>query len=66
MGLGCSAAIFALYAGQYLAVVGFLPLILVEVDGAAALSALVVLANVLGNAGAGFALRAGGRPRWRR
>ena len=61
------AAIFALYAGQYLAVVGFLPLILVEVDGAsapaaAALSALVVLANVLGNLAAGFALRAGARP----
>lgn len=61
------AAIFALYAGQYLAVVGFLPLILVEADGlsapaAATLSALVVLANVLGNTAAGFVLRTGAPP----
>lgn len=61
------ATIFALYAGQYLAVVGFLPLILVDADGlsaplAATLSALVVLANVIGNIGAGFALRVGLRP----
>jgi len=58
------AATFALYAGQYLAVIGFLPLILTEVDGlpgsaAAALGAVAVLGNVLGNAGAGFALRRG-------
>lgn len=59
--------IFALYAGQYLAVVGFLPSVLAEADGlspttAAVLSAVVVLGNVLGNIGSGFALRAGLAP----
>lgn len=61
------ASIFALYAGQYLTVIGFLPLILVDAHGlsapaAATFGALVVLANVLGNVAAGFALRAGLRP----
>ena len=58
------AMIFALYAGQHLVLIGFLPLILVEQNGlsqpaAAAWVAATVLSNALGNAAAGFALRHG-------
>lgn len=63
------ALAFASYTLQYLAVVGFLPTILVEEEGltqpqAAALTALVIAANVVGNL-AGGALLHRGVPRWR-
>jgi len=58
------AIIFGLYAGQYLVMLGFLPLILVEQHGfsgpaAAGWVAAVVLSNALGNAASGIALRHG-------
>jgi MFS family permease len=62
------AAIFAVYALQYLAVMGFLPTILVEGAGlppiaAGALAALAVAANGVGNLAAGLLLRRGAA-RW--
>lgn len=58
------ALIFGLYAGQYLVLIGFLPLILVEQHGlsapmAAAWVAAAILSNALGNTVAGIALRHG-------
>lgn len=55
---------FAFYAAQFLAVMGFLPLILVERNGlapslAAGLAAIAVISNVVGNMIAGVALRHG-------
>ena len=56
--LGCGpillAAIFAIYAGLYMIVVGFLPLILIEKSGysalhAASIGAIVVFCNAAGN-----------------
>ncbi len=53
------AITFAFYAGQYLIVAGFLPLVLIELNGysavtAAAASAFVVFFNALGNAVSGW------------
>lgn len=58
------AIIFGLYAGQYLVMLGFLPLILVEQHGfsgpaAAGWVAVVVLTNALGNVASGIVLRHG-------
>jgi MFS family permease len=58
------AIVFGLYAGQYLVMLGFLPLILVEQHGlsgpaAAAWVAAIVLSNALGNVASGIALRHG-------
>lgn len=55
------------YAGMYLAVTSFLPVMMIEQNGfslasAATLGAFVVLSNVVGNIAAGFLLNAG----WRR
>jgi MFS family permease len=63
------AAIFACYSGQYLAVMGFLPTILVEREGlstfhAGFLGAIAIAVNGVGNVGAGILLRKG-VPRWR-
>lgn len=62
------ALIFATYTLQYLAVLGFLPTVLVEQDGlaqglAAALTALAIVANVPGNLIGGYLLHHGA-PRW--
>lgn len=59
--------IFAFYAGQYLVLAGFLPLMLVEINGytpimAALVSAVVVLLNGLGNAISGWLLSRGFNP----
>ncbi len=53
------ALLFAIYAGLYLIVAGFLPLILIELNGftplsAASVSAVVVFCNVLGNGFSGW------------
>jgi MFS family permease len=58
------AIVFGLYAGQYLVLVGFLPLILVEQHGlsgsaAAVWVAATILSNALGSGAAGVALRHG-------
>lgn len=58
---------FTFYAAQYLAVAGFLPLILVENHGfrpetASVISAIVIFGNAVGNLTAGFLLRLGPRP----
>ena len=57
-------AIFATYAAQYLAIMAFLPLILVEDAGvapssAAMLGALAVASNIIGNLSSGFLLDRG-------
>lgn len=61
-------AIFALYAGSHLVLIGFLPLILVVENNlsgpvAAAWVAGTVISNCIGNFAAGFALRHGVAPR---
>ncbi|RBY82434.1 hypothetical protein DQ238_03815 [Geodermatophilus sp. TF02-6] len=67
-GVLCLAAVFALYAGQYLAVLGLFPAVLVG-DGAISLrtagllSGLAFLANAPGNL-AGAYLQHRGVPRW--
>jgi MFS family permease len=63
------AAIFGCYALQYLAVMGFLPTILLEGEGLSAgraglLGALAIAMNALGNLAGGALLQAGAR-RWR-
>jgi predicted MFS family arabinose efflux permease len=68
-GVVCLAVVFALYAGQYLAVLGLFPAMLVR-DGvmslrtAGVLSGLAFLANAPGNL-AGAYLQHRGVPRWR-
>jgi MFS family permease len=62
------AAIFACYAMQYLAVMGFLPTILIEREGlatamAGGLAALAVAMNGVGNVAGGVLLQRGA-PRW--
>lgn len=61
------ALIFAMYSGQWLAVIGFLPTIYAQagVSGglAGALTALAASVNVLGNIGSGRLLHHGMRPR---
>lgn len=62
------ALIFACYTLQFLAVLGFLPTILVEAEGlpqarAAALTALAIAANVPGNLIGSYLLH-NGAPRW--
>jgi MFS family permease len=61
------AVVFGCYSGQYMAVTSFVPLILVERAGwqlapAAAVGALVMVANTTGNVASGFLLDRG----WRR
>jgi MFS family permease len=62
------AAMFACYAFQFLAIMGFLPTILQErgiSSGAAgALTALAVIANAAGNLSAGWLITRGVTPRW--
>jgi MFS transporter, DHA1 family, inner membrane transport protein len=63
------AAIFGAYSMQYLAVMGFLPTVLIEQAGlgtaaAGALAALAMAMNGVGNVAAGFLLQRGAR-RWR-
>ncbi len=58
------ALVFGLYSGQYMAVTSFVPLILVERAGwelapAAAIGALVMVANTIGNVAAGLLLDRG-------
>jgi cyanate permease len=54
---------FAVYSGQWLAVIGFLPSIYAQaqvgVEAAGALTALAAAMNIIGNAGAGRLLRRG-------
>ena len=59
--------IFTFYAGQYLAVAGFLPLMLVDLNGfrpesAAIVVAFIVLGNAVGNVSSGFLMSRGARP----
>ena len=58
---------FAMYSGQWLAVIGFLPTIYAQaqISGtvAGALTALAAAVNMVGNIGAGRLLRAGAAPR---
>jgi MFS family permease len=60
------AAAFAVYSGQWLAVIGFLPTIYAAAGfgpgATGALTALVAGANMVGNIAAGRALHAGARP----
>nr|WP_145548220.1 MFS transporter [Variovorax boronicumulans] len=60
-------ASFAMYAGQWLAVVGFLPTVYAQAEVGAqlagALTALVAAANIIGNIAAGRLLRRGAAPR---
>ncbi|KQP39045.1 CynX/NimT family MFS transporter [Pseudorhodoferax sp. Leaf274] len=60
-------ASFAMYAGQWLAVVGFLPTVFAQAQVGAllagALTALVAAVNIGGNIAAGRLLRAGAAPR---
>ncbi len=61
------AMIFAFYAAQYLIVAGFLPLILIELDGyspvvAALVSAIVILLNAVGSAVSGWLHSRGHNP----
>lgn len=58
------AAIFACYSAQYLAVMGFLPTLLIEEDGlapavAGVVAAIAIGANGIGNLAAGILLRRG-------
>ncbi len=60
---------FAAYTFQYISLIGFLPLLLVEQEGlsqaaAVSLTALVVLTNVAGAMGAGWLLERGWRRAW--
>jgi MFS family permease len=60
------ALAFAMYSGQWLAVIGFLPTLYAQAGFSAgatgALSALAAAANIAGNVGAGRALHAGVAP----
>lgn len=60
------AAVFALYAFQWLAVIGFLPTLVLQAGFSAAatgaLTALVAAANIAGNLGAGRWLQRGVKP----
>jgi MFS transporter, CP family, cyanate transporter len=62
------AVVFGCYSGQYMAVTSFVPLILVERAGwalapAAAVGALIMVSNTIGNVSSGFLLDRGVRRR---